>query len=208
LINTSGGHAKYIECDVTNIDSVRGAIKFCMFHFGRIDMAILNAGIGGSFDFGTFDHKVFSNVLNTNFLGVLNCMSEIVPIMKEQGSGTIAGISSLADTRSIPGNSAYIASKMALSNVLETASIELRKFGVNVVTVRPGFIKTNIIKGNTHPMPFLMSPEKAARIIVKGVVKGRSNISFPFPLAALSFIVKLIPTSVWKYIFRFIEPRR
>jgi NAD(P)-dependent dehydrogenase (short-subunit alcohol dehydrogenase family) len=202
LIRANGGNATYIPCDVTNSDEVDTAIEHTIRSFGRIDIAVFNAGIGGSTTFDEFDASVFDNVMKTNFLGVAHGISLVANVMTKQHFGTIVGISSLNDSHPIPGGSSYVASKKALNVILEAASIELEPYGVHVITVRPGFIQTDMVSKNTLYMPLMMKPGKAARIIVRGILKGRSRISFPFPMVVLSAFGKIVPSLIWKFIFR------
>ena len=201
-INEHGGDARFIICDVTNDEEMNRAITFTLDTFGRIDIAILNAGVGGSNRFSNFDQDSFDKVLTTNVTSVIHGLSLLVPVMKRQGTGTIACIGSLADTRAIPGNGPYIASKAALHVLLEAAAIELNPLGIKVITVRPGFIATDLNSQNKAWLPMLMKSERAAKIIVNGILKGRLIISFPLPMAALSAISKMIPSFIWRYIFR------
>ncbi len=201
-INELGGNARFITCDVTNDEELNRAITFTLDTFGRIDIAILNAGIGGSNNFSDFDQGSFDKVFATNVTSVIHGLNLLIPVMKRQGSGTIACICSLADTRAIPGNGPYIASKSAIHILLEAATIELKPLGINVVTVRPGFIDTDLNSQNKTWMPMLMKSERAAKIIVNGILKNRPNISFPLPMAFVSAISRIIPPFIWRFIFR------
>lgn len=201
-INQAGGNAYFCKSDVTNLDEIEMAIDFAINKFGKIDIAILNAGIGGGVSFTDFNSRVFNDVITTNLIGVVNGIASVAKVMKQQRFGTIVGISSLADTRPIPDNSAYIASKAALTLMMEAAHIELKPLGINVITVRPGFIQTDMTSKNKMYMPFIMEPSKAAIIIVRGILKGRSRISFPYPMAFLSAFGKIVPSSIWKFIFK------
>lgn len=202
VINQAGGNANFCKCDVTDLREIETAIDFAMSKFGKIDIAIFNAGIGGGVSFADFDPAVFQNVINTNLIGVVNGIASVAKVMKQQRFGTIMGISSLADTRAIPGNSAYIASKAALTLMMEAAQIELKPLGINVVTVRPGFIKTDMTSQTMSYMPLLMGSDKAAKKIANGILRNRGDISFPFPMAILSFLTKIIPSFLWRYLMK------
>lgn len=202
LIHKNGGVAEFIVCDVGDPEAVERAVTTTLATFGRIDIAVLNAGMSGHVRFSDLDRKLFNSILETNLEGVVNCMASLIPVMKRQGHGTIAGISSLGDVRPIPGTSPYVASKAALTVILEAAAMELKPLGIDVLTVRPGFITTDMTAENTLPMPQLMSPERAAKTIVRRVLKKRRIISFPFPLSAASVLSRIIPAAIWRYAFR------
>jgi len=201
-IRREGGNASFMICDVENFADVQKAIEQTVATFGQIDIAMFNAGTSGSVRFSDFNRPLFDTILATNLTGMVNCLSAIIPVMKQQGFGTIAGISSLADCRPIPGNSPYVASKAALTVLLEAAAMELKPMGIDVVTVRPGFITTDMTASNTMPMPLVMSADRAAKIIVRGMLKKRANISFPLPAVVASALTRLIPAVIWRYVFR------
>jgi NAD(P)-dependent dehydrogenase (short-subunit alcohol dehydrogenase family) len=200
-INQRHGNAQYVACDVTKPGDLENAVQLGVSSFGTIDFGILNAGIGKRVVFSDFDRNAYETVILTNLHGVVNGIVALTSVMKQQGFGTIVGISSLADVRPFPGNSAYIASKAALGVMLEAAAIDLKPFGIRVLTVRPGFIRTDMTAENKMRMPMLMDPERAAAIIVDGMLKNRSRLSFPWPVAILSALTRFIPSSLWRYKF-------
>lgn len=201
-IEQLGVKALVLPCNVRNTIEMRDAVRIAQETFGTIDIAILNAGVARSVQFNSFDSEVFQEVLDTNLHAAVQGVAAVAEVMKQQGYGIIAGISSLGDKRSIPGSSPYVASKSALSIVLEAASIELEPLGITVVTVRPGFITTDMTANNSTPMPFLMSAERAARIIADRLMRGKKYIAFPFPMALLSACSGMIPRVLWRRLFR------
>jgi short-subunit dehydrogenase len=128
------------------------------------------------------------------------CMEILIPIMKRQGFGTIAGVSSLADARGFPGHAAYSASKSSATFILEAARSELAKFGINVITVKPGFVKSDMTADNKFFMPLLMETDDAAKIIVNGILSGKKRIGFPMPMVFLTYLVKILPSSVFEFL--------
>ena len=123
--------------------------------------------------------------------------------MLAKKSGIIVGISSLADARGIPGNSIYCSSKAAISHVLEAARIELEPHNIKVISVKPGFVKTNLTSNSNAYMPFIMSPDAAAKIIVDKIIRGKERISFPLPLSFLSKLGKIVPDGLYESIIKF-----
>lgn len=201
-IRSRGSRAECVICDVTDEQQIKLAVQTTLTVFGRIDIAILNAGISNRVVFNDLILEDYRAVMTTNLFAVLAFIAELVPIMRVQGAGIIVGVSSLLDSRSIPGVSAYTASKAALSHSLECAAIELKPHNIHVVNVRPGFIRTDMTANNKVRMPFLMSVDRAARIIVNGIEKGKHVISFPWPMTLFSTIMKVLPGSFWKWRFR------
>jgi len=129
-------------------------------------------------------------------------LEALIPVMKNQGYGTIAGVTSLADLRGIPGNAAYCASKSGSSFLLEAARIELEKFGIKINTIKPGFVISELTKDNTFHMPFLMETNAAAKIIVNGILSGKKRIYFPLPMVFLSYLGKITPALIFDYLFK------
>ncbi|MGZ4674635.1 MAG: SDR family NAD(P)-dependent oxidoreductase, partial [Ilumatobacteraceae bacterium] len=87
--------------------------------------------------------------------------------------------------------------KAAQINMLEALRIALAKHHVAVITVSPGFVRTDLTAGNTFPMPFIIEADEAARSICNGLERGRLEIVFPAPMAALMKIARLVPVRLW-----------
>lgn len=202
-INASGGKAYYYAGDVTNLDDVAQAVKQAESSMGGIDIAFLNAGISEHTTIRNFDLNNYRRTLDVNFFGVANFMDKLIPIMKRQNSGIIVGVSSLASFRATPGSSSYSASKIALDYLLESARMELAGIGIHVITVRFGFVKTDIIKKNNFKMPFLMEADECARRIKKGVDKRKRKIQFPLPMLLLTKFARIVPEVLYEKSVKF-----
>jgi short-subunit dehydrogenase len=188
-----GGSADYIVCDVAKSNDLRASIYLAYSRCGRIDIAILNAGIGETVSFTDNYYEKLRYVFEVNFFSIANAMDLLVDRMKENGGGIIAGVGSLADFRGIPGSAAYSASKIALSHYLEAARIDLKLYNIHVITIKPGFVRTDMTAKHKYPMPFIMDADKAARIIIDGIEKRKSRISFPLFPSFMNYILKLFP---------------
>ncbi len=193
-----GVKSSYSFCDVSDKNSVMESINQALAFLSKIDIAILNAGIGGSEKIAEFDSNNLQKIFEVNVFGIAHALEFLIPGMKENGSGIIAGISSMADVRGFPGSASYSSSKSALSMLLESARIEMKRYNVDVLTVRPGFVKTDMTDQNDFEMPFLMQPEKAAKIIMDGIRKKKRIIAFPKQMALLTGLVKIIPSWIFE----------
>ena len=134
---------KVIELDVDNEESVENAIKSIIDEKQRIDVLVNNAGWG---IWGTAEDvsmKEFREQFETNFFSVVRMIQKIAPIMRKQGTGNIVNISSIAGRIGFPVSTAYISSKFAIEGLSESLRYELGPFGVNVIIIEPGVIKTN-----------------------------------------------------------------
>jgi len=132
-----------IELDVDKEDSVKNAVQNVMKKKQRIDVLVNNAGWGlwGSVEDVSVDE--FKTQFETNFFSVIRMIQEVAPIMREQNSGNIVNISSIAGRIGFPISPAYISSKFALEGLSESLRFELMPFGINVIIIEPGMIKTN-----------------------------------------------------------------
>jgi len=195
-IIASGGQANYISCDVSKPDDLQAAINEAYSIIDRIDIAILNAGIGESISFTKDYPEKLRYIFEVNFFSAVVAMDILVPKMKEQGGGTIAAVGSLADFGGLPGSAAYSTSKIALSHYLESARIELKQHNIRIITIKPGFVKTDMTARHKYPMPFIMNAAKAAKIIINGIDINKNRIYFPFFPAFVVYIFKLLPGSI------------
>jgi len=190
---------KTYVCDVSNNEAAGRTVKNIINDFGKIDVAILNAGVGVTTSIKNFDAGKAAYVLNINVLGIVNFVEKLLPSFLERKEGIIAGVSSLADTRGFPGTGFYCASKAAASTLLESLRVELKPYNISVITVKPGFIRTPMTAKNKFKMPFLMDVDKAAKIIIKGMEKEKRVIQFPFPTVVGAKFLRIIPGFLFEF---------
>lgn len=140
-----------IELDVDKEESIVSAVRKIMTDKGRIDVLVNNAGYG---QFGcTEDIPIndFRKQFETNFFSIVRIIQEVAPIMRNQKSGTIVNISSVAGRLGLPGSSAYISTKFALEGLSECLRYELGQFGIKITLIEPGVIKTNFFNSLRIP---------------------------------------------------------
>ena len=132
-----------LELDVDSEESVNRAIKTVSEKKGRIDVLVNNAGYGmwGTVEDVSIDE--FKKQFETNFFSIIRLIQKVAPIMRKQSSGNIVNISSVAGRIGFPVSPAYISSKFALEGLSESLRFELMPFGINVIIIEPGVIKTN-----------------------------------------------------------------
>jgi short-subunit dehydrogenase len=171
-------------------DAVREAL-------GGLDAAVLNAGTWSRFHVEQWDSQAFADHLQTNLMGAVHTLEAVVPTMLAEGRGRIVGTASVAGYRGLPGAEAYGSTKAALLNLLESLRGSLGPRGVVVQTVAPGFVKTPMTDRNTFPMPFMVSPERAARAIADGMAKDKAEIVFPLPMMLMMKAARLVPVRAW-----------
>jgi short-subunit dehydrogenase len=117
--------------------------------------------------------------------------------MRERGSGTLAGIASVAGLRGLPGAAAYSASKAAAIRYLESLRVELRASGVKVTTICPGYIATPMTKRNPYRMPFLLDADDAARRFARAIDAQKSYAIVPWQMAIVGRLMGLLPNAVY-----------
>ncbi len=164
-----------------------------------IDLAIVNAGITRMMKDGdqVESVEIAREVLAVNLDGALATVAGVLPEMRRRGSGQIALMSSLAAYVALPRTPAYSASKAALRAYGEALRLWLAPQGIAVNIVLPGFVQTQMTAQISGPKPFLMSAERAARIIRRGLERNRARIAFPrsFAWGALGLSILPAPLS-------------
>lgn len=175
-------HAKVIDV----IDKV--AMEVWISNLTSLDLAIANAGISSGV--GGNIREIFK----TNVDGVFNTVEPALKIMKNQGYGQIAIVSSIAGFRGLPSSPAYSASKSAVKAYGEALRGQYYGQNIEINVICPGFVRSHITDQNNFKMPFFMEADKAAKIIRKGLERNKGLIIFPWQMKLLtSFVFNMIP---------------
>lgn len=183
--------------DVTDRARVRAAVEEAESELEGLDIAVLNAGIGDILPASKFRGEAVRKILEVNFMGAVHGIEAVLPGMLSRGHGALVAISSVAAYRGLPQAAPYCASKAALTTLFESLRLDLAPYGIRVLTVSPGFVKTPLTDRNRFPMPFLLTPGDAARRIADGIQKNRRDIHFPRRLTYLMKLLRVLP--VWLY---------
>ena len=143
---------KEVELDVSDTDSVNQGINEILDQTDQIDALINNAGVGSNAVIEDVDIESDKSVFETNFWGVVRCIQAVLPTMRQQKSGHIIQVSSIAGRVGLPAQPIYSASKWALEGLSENLAHDLSSFGVRVSIIEPGVTRTAILgKNNTVP---------------------------------------------------------
>ena len=180
-----------IELDVDDEKSISTAIQKILSKKQRIDVLVNNAGWGL---FGSVEDvpiKDFRAQFETNFFGIISIIQKVAPVMRKQKSGVIVNISSVAGKIGFPGSPAYISSKFALEGLSESLRYELGQFGVKVVIIEPGVIKSNFFSSMKIAEPKPDSPYKEITEKVIMGIKMMAELGTP-PSEVASTILKAI----------------
>ena len=167
----SGLKMEMHRVDVTQATEVAQFFQAAVDQYGKIDIAINNAGIEGSFAPVTeAPQDVFEQVFDVNVKGVWFCMKNALRFMVAQGYGSIVNIASVAGLLGVPGNGAYCASKHAVIGLTKTAALEYGRIGIRVNAICPSFIKTNMVTRS------LSDPKTYAKMEAMNPTKRFGNV--------------------------------
>jgi uncharacterized protein len=193
------------SCDVRHSEELDRAIGLTLHHFGRIDVWINNAGHGLLDSVSQMEISACQEMFETNFFGALTAMQKVIPIMTQQGGGTIINISSVAGHIPLPFNAAYSATKFALNAIGKAAGVELKKRGIHVLTVCPGYVSTkfgeNAVRGSelkkVRPNSVRgITAERVARATLRGYVKQKREVIVPWMMHVPVKLYQLFPGMV------------
>jgi uncharacterized protein len=199
------GHADRtlaLSCDVRNREEIDRVVSLTLHHFQRIDVWINNAGHGIMDTAAHVDMAACRETFDTNFFGTVECMQAALAVMKQQGSGAIVNISSVAGHIPLPFHSAYSATKFAMNAFGKAANVELQGSGIHVMTVCPGYVKTdfgaNAIKGRDaktmRPSSIRgISAQRVARAVLRGYIKRKREVVVPWTMHPAIKMYQLFP---------------
>ena len=191
-----------LSCDVRNSEEIDRVLALTLHHFKRVDIWINNAGHGLFDSVAQTDMPACHELFETNFFGAMSAMQAVIPVMKQQGAGTIINISSVAGHIPLPFHASYSATKFALNAVGKAAAVELKKDGVHVLTVCPGYVQTafseNAGRGNelkkVRPQSVRgITPERVARATLQGYLKHKREVVVPWTMHIPVKLYQLFP---------------
>jgi short-subunit dehydrogenase len=200
-INRNAGETRTLayEHNVTQYDSVPDALRRAIADLGGVDTLVYIAGV---IYFPALDEYNFAQdhkMAQVNLLGAMAWMSAIAPLFQSAKSGQIVGVSSVAGDRGRIGNPGYNASKAGLANYLEALRNRLSRHGVNVLTVKPGMVKTDMLKLPGAPKPVLaVEPEQAADLIWNGMRDRKQIIYVPGIWKLIMLVIRHIPSVIFR----------
>lgn len=139
-----------VALDVRNVDTIQTAVAKVIAITGRLDVVINNAGVGITGPLEEIPTAEIKNNFETNFFGPIEVMKAVLPQMRQQKSGLIINVTSIAAYMGLPYRSVYSASKGALELISEGLSMEVKSFGIQITNVAPGDFATNIASGRFH----------------------------------------------------------
>ncbi len=159
-----------------------------------VDLVIANAGISIDKDNSSLDDfSIIRKTMDVNIGGVLNTVEPVLPRMMARGRGQVAVVSSLASFIGLPYSASYNASKAAVRVWGESIRYVLKKSGIGVSVVCPGFVVSRMTAEAPFPMPFLMTSARASAIIRRGLAHNHARIAFPLGTKAAVWLGSTLP---------------
>ena len=202
---SQGGLATAVKLDVSQPEGLEVKLVALDKKFGGIDLVIANAGVGvrtPAASVPSWSWQAVEPVLQTNFLGAIATVTALLPAMISRGRGHVVAISSLASYGALPDAAGYVSPKAGLSRFMECLTLDLQGTGVVTSTVHVGFVATPMVAKSTIPLPFIMSAEKAAARIIRGLIKKKREINFPWLMVILVKAIALLPFALKAYAAR------
>ncbi|MCQ3939276.1 MAG: short-chain dehydrogenase [Chloroflexi bacterium] len=185
--------------DVTNYDEVPALLQRIVADLGGLDAFIFMAGV--NFPPGSMDKYNFENdrkMAEVNLIGAMAWLAPVAEMFQSAKAGQIVGIGSVAGDRGRVGNPGYNTSKAGLHTYLEALRNRLTRHGVNVLTVKPGFVKTEMLKAAVGPTPFAIPAEKAVDDIYKAMRRRRQTVYTPFFWQYIMLVIRHIPSFIFR----------
>ncbi|MCZ6750299.1 MAG: SDR family NAD(P)-dependent oxidoreductase [Acidobacteria bacterium] len=213
LADSLGPRAIAIETDITDPVQVQEMVRRCAERFGRIDMLINNAGVGMYGSIAKMPLAQLNQLVATNWLGPVYAIQAVVPYMQRQGGGQIINVSSVVGKVAMPWMTAYSSTKFALNALSDGLRMELKRDHIHVISVCPGRVRTpfpeNALKDpdsqSFHPGG--ISPERAARAILRASLRGSKEIIVPASNWGFVWLHALFPRLLDWMMVRFLRQR-
>jgi short-subunit dehydrogenase len=194
-----------LSCDVRNSEEIDRVLALTLHHFKQVDVWINNAGHGLIDSVAEVETPACHELFETNFFGALSAMQAVIPVMRQQGGGTIINISSVAGHIPLPFNASYSATKFALNAIGKAAGVELKKDSIHVLTVCPGYVRTafseNAVRGNelkkVRPASVHgITAERVARATLRGYLQQKREVIVPWTMHVPVKLYQLFPSGV------------
>ena len=184
--------------DVTNKIKCNEVFDQIINKYTNLDICFFSTGTWNPKKEKDIDVEQIEEVFKVNFFGTVNSIKAVEQFFKNQKSGIITIVSSIAGYRGLPNSTGYGPSKSALNNLAESLYFDFKRFNVRVCLVSPGFIKTPMTDKNDFKMPFLKTPEYAANKIYDGLInKDNFEIHFPKVLTVMLKILSFLPSKIY-----------
>ena len=187
------------KTDVRNTSECEQSAKAFIEIAGGIDILIANSGVGSSDEIFSGTSEKINRVLETNILGVTNTILPFLPRMKEQKSGTVVVVSSIASFIPIPHKGGYSASKIAVRRLFDSWRPLLVENGIKAISICPGFIDTPMTEKILFK-PFLKDTNTASKAFIKAIEVGKKTYIYPWQMKLFVKIFNILPQFFYDWV--------
>jgi NAD(P)-dependent dehydrogenase (short-subunit alcohol dehydrogenase family) len=185
-----------LTLDVTDFDAIAGALRHAVTEFGRLDILVVNAGVGYSLQAGKGKLDLVRRTLDTDLTGAIATIEHALPLLRAQGGGQIVAITSIAGVRGMPFMGAYSAAKAGLHRYLQALRAEVRHEPIVVTELAPGYIDTDMNRDVAN-RPFVIPVTKGAAIMARMIERKVAHRYVPiWPWTLVAPILRILPTRV------------
>lgn len=183
-----------LALDVTDFQSIDGALERAAREFGRLDIVVVNAGVGYSLPVGRGKFEQMRQTIDTNLTGAIATIEFALPRLRAQGGGQIVAITSVAGSRGMPFMGAYSAAKSGLHRYVQALRAEVLHEPIVITELAPGYIDTDMNRG-ARSRPFVIPLERGGAILARMIERRVGHRYVPlWPWTLLAPLVKLLPT--------------
>ncbi|MGC8856572.1 MAG: SDR family NAD(P)-dependent oxidoreductase [Anaerolineae bacterium] len=199
-INQKQGETRAVPYhhDVTDYAAVPALLRQIVADLGGLDLVIYLAGVNYPPGLKNYNFETDRTMMEVNTLGAMAWLNPIAAMFQNAGQGQIVGISSVAGDRGRVGNPAYHASKAALTTYLESLRNRLSRYGVHVLTAKPGFVKTEMLKAAQGATPFAIPPERAANEIWQAIRTRKQVVYTPALWRWIMLTIQHTPSFIFR----------
>jgi len=183
-----------LKLDVSDGEATFERVKALDVEVGGLDLIIANAGVGEDTRVKRFKWESVQRMIDVNVTGASATLLGALPAMVERKRGHLVGISSLAGLLPLPASSAYCATKSYLRMFLDSVRIDVAKYGIDVSSIHPGFVKSEMTaKNNPKEMAFLLETDDAVNRMGKAIVRRDEVFAFPWQLSSIIGAASALP---------------
>lgn len=188
--------------DVTDRSAYGPAVQQIQDKLGGLDIAFFNAGASIHMEVAQFSSAICKQLMDVNYFSLVYGIEAVLPLLRRSRAPQLVGMSSIAAYGGLPQGAAYCASKAAVKTLLEGIRIDLLPEGIPVSIVCPGFVKTPLTDRHQFALPGVISAEKAAKIILKGIARKTHEIHFPKRISLLQKFITSLPSPCFTWIMQ------
>jgi len=194
-----------VTCDVSDPAQAKALLATALDRFGRVDVWVNNAGFGLVDSMERMDMSACRKMFDTNLFGAMQCIQNVIPVMRKQGTGCIINVSSVAGFIGVPYMAAYGATKHALNCISRATRVELAGTGVRILNVCPGFVDTqfsaNAVRGTDRKKMRAsnqrgISAEQVARATLRGYLGNKREVVVPWFYNLVIAIYRMFPSLI------------